>query len=220
MNLIFLGKQGVGKGTYAQRVSQKYGLPQVSTGDLLREEAQKPTPLGREVAKTINAGKLVSDELVSQLLERRIGKPDCANGFILDGFPRTVHQAQLLDRLLDRMRRRIDLVLLFEADDSVLLQRITGRIQCRTCGKIYHVTNLKPKVSGKCDIDGGELYQRDDDKEEAIRRRWAIFEEQTRPIVEHYRKDDLVFEADATGEIEAIMGRITSKLDVLDKGRS
>ncbi|MDO8625001.1 MAG: adenylate kinase [Candidatus Diapherotrites archaeon] len=215
MNLVFLGKQGVGKGTYAQRISQKYGLPQVSTGDLCREEAQKPTPLGHEVSKIINQGGLVSDELITQLLERRLGQPDCTDGFILDGYPRNLHQARLLDDLLHRLKKNIDKALLFTADDKILLQRITGRIQCRTCGKIYHVTNLKPKVAGKCDIDGGELYQRDDDKEEAIRRRWSIFEEQTKPIVDYYKKQGLVFEVNAGGEIESIMKSIIAKLDTI-----
>ncbi|MBS3061972.1 MAG: adenylate kinase [Candidatus Diapherotrites archaeon] len=215
MNLVFLGKQGVGKGTYAQRISAKYSLPQISTGDLLREEAKKPSPLGQRVAKTMKEGGLVSDELVSQLLELRLGAEDCKNGFILDGYPRTVKQAQMLDSLMDQTKKKLDLVLLFGADDKILLQRITGRIQCKVCGKIYHVTNLPSKVPGKCDLDGGELYQREDDKEEAIRKRWQLFEEQTRPIIDFYKKRGMVFEVNAGGEIPKILSDITAKLDAV-----
>ena len=213
LNLVFLGKQGVGKGTYAQRISEKYRIPQVSTGDLLREEAKKPTPLGKQIAKVINEGGLVSDELVSQLLERRLAKPDCDTGFILDGFPRTIRQSELLEKLLHEIKKKIDLVLMFSADDKILLERITGRVQCRVCGKIYHLTNLKPKVPGKCDLDGGELYQREDDTEEAIRKRWAIYEGQTKPIIEYYKKRNPVFEVDAGKPVEKIITQIEKKLD-------
>ncbi len=216
LNLVFLGKQGVGKGTYAQRISSKYSLPQVSTGDLLREEVKAKTELGKKADKIMKEGGLVSDELVAELLAQRLAKKDSDNGFILDGFPRTIKQAELLDQLLNRLHKKIDQVLLFSADDRVLLQRITGRIQCRICGKIYHTTNLKPKVPGKCDLDGGELYQREDDKEEAILKRWKIYDEQTKPIIDFYKKKKLLFEVNADGPIDVILQDISKQLDSLN----
>lgn len=216
MNLIFLGKQGVGKGTYAQRVSQKYSLPQISTGDLLREEAKKPTPLGGELKKRMAEGHLISDQLVMELLVRRLAEADCQNGFILDGYPRTDAQAKLLDQWSIDSKRKLDLVVLFNASDQVLMDRISGRIQCRLCGKIYHTTNLKPKVEGKCDIDNGELFQRDDDKPEAIKKRFADYEKLTKPIVDFYRKKGVLFEVDAAGAIDPILEQVYKKLDSWD----
>ncbi len=219
LNLVFLGKQGVGKGTYAQRVSEKFSIPQVSTGDLLREESKKPTVLGAQIAKQINAGHLISDEAVLDLLKRRLAQPDCKGGFILDGFPRNIRQAELLEKTAEELKKSIGRVVLFSASDKVLLQRLGGRIQCRICGKIYHLKNLKPKVPGKCDLEGGELYVRDDDKKEAIQKRFELFEAQTRPVIDFYRKKKRLVEVDAEQSVDTVVKELVSKLNELFKGK-
>jgi len=205
MNFIFLGKQGVGKGTYAQRFSVQQGIPTVSTGELLREEVKTGSELGKKLNEIMNSGALVPEEIVTSILEKRLSKSDCKKGFILDGFPRNDAQADQLDPMLRRLGKKLDFVIDFYASEKTLMERLTGRWQCKKCGKIYHTINLPPKVKGKCDLDGADLYQRDDDKPEAIKKRFAIYEEQTKPILERYRKQGILLEMNADRVVDEVL---------------
>jgi adenylate kinase len=191
-NLIFIGAQGAGKGTYAAIVKTKYDIHHISTGDMFRENIKNNTPLGIEAKGYIDQGKLVPDDLTVRLVKDRLERPDCKNGFILDGFPRTLSQAEKLDGIT-----KITNVILLEVKESVVMQRIGGRIQCRKCGAIFHKTNMPPKKDGVCDKCGGELYTRDDDKPEAIKKRLEIFYKDTFPLVDFYEKNNLVSRIDA-----------------------
>jgi adenylate kinase len=184
--VIVLGAPGAGKGTQAKRISAAAGLPHVSTGDLFRANKQEGTPLGKRAQEYMDAGKLVPDELVLDMLFDRVGQPDCKDGYLLDGFPRTLPQAEALQT---RLGGDVDLVTanLVVADDAIV-ERIVGRRLCRECGHIYHVRFSPPKVEGKCDADGSELYHRADDTDEVVRERLAAYHTQTEPLVEFYRK--------------------------------
>jgi adenylate kinase len=212
LNLVFIGKQGVGKGTYAQRLKTEFGIPQISTGDLLREEIKSGSELGKKLEAIMNSGSLVPDEIVIKMFEKRIQQGDAEKGFILDGFPRTENQAKTLDSLMKKTRKKIDLVLNFIAPDKVLLERLTGRRQCRQCGTIYHIKNVRPKIDGICDKCSGQLYQRDDDKEEAIRKRWGLYEKQTKPVLSFYKKQKKIVEIDASKEVSEIYPNIIKTL--------
>lgn len=214
MKLIFLGKQGVGKGTYASRLGEKYGWPKISAGDLLRDEIAKKSPMGREIESVINSGHLVKPEQISALIEKRIQEKDCKSGFILDGYPRSMEQVRLLEEMQKKLGIKIDLAVNFTASDEVLLGRLTGRRQCRKCAAIYHIKNIPPKVSGICDKCGGELYQRDDDTESAIRVRWGEYDKQTKPLIDYYEKKGLLVEVDASYEVDKIMPRV---LEIIER---
>lgn len=217
MNLIFIGKQGVGKGTYSQRVSQKYFIPQISTGDLLRAEVKSGSELGKKFDMQMKAGNLVDDGDVSTLLEKRILQSDAQNGFILDGYPRTEVQAKILDSLMKKMKKQIDLAINFVTSDAVLLQRLTGRRQCTKCGKIYHLQNIPSKIEGICDIDNAPLFQREDDKEGAIKKRWETYEKQTKPLIGYYKKQKKLVEVDASQEVALIIPKVEAILEKLEK---
>lgn len=189
MRLIIFGPQGSGKGTYASRLSPVLGIPQISTGDMIRAEVALKTPLGREFEKIINAGRLVSDEMANKILKQRIEKEDAKKGFILDGYPRTLPQAENLDKIT-----KIDAVINLVVPETVLIQRLSSRIICRKCGTIFNTLTLKPKVDGTCDKCGGELYQRDDDKPEAIKQRLKLYREQSEPLITFYRKKGIVLD--------------------------
>ena len=189
MNLIIFGPQGSGKGTIASRLGAKLGIPQISTGDLLRYEVKNGTPLGKKVEGIMNAGGLVSDEIVLGLLQNRINQKDAKKGFILDGYPRNLSQALTLDKIAN-----MDAAVLLNVPEWLLLKRLTNRRVCRTCGEIYNLVNIRPKKAGICDKDGGELYQRDDDKEEAIKARLATYEKMTKPLIEFYKQKGILKE--------------------------
>lgn len=205
MNFIFLGKQGVGKGTYAQRFSVQQGIPTISSGELFREEVKTGSELGKKLNEIMNSGGLVPNELTADILEKRFSQPDCKKGFILDGFPRNVEQVELMDAILKHLHTKLDLVINFSASEKTLMERLTGRWQCKQCGKIYHSINLKPKIPGKCDLDGADLYQRDDDKPDAIKKRFQIYEEQTKPILERYRKQGILVEMNADRVVDEVL---------------
>jgi len=213
MNLIFLGPPGSGKGTQAKMLVDKYGIPQISTGDILREAVKEGTPLGKEAKKYMDEGKLVPDEVVVGIVRERLKEPDCTKGFILDGFPRTIPQAEALDKTLEEMGKGIDHVLSLEVDKEELVRRLSGRRTCKKCGAMYHIIFDPPKKDGICDRCGGELYQRDDDKEETIRERLRVYEEQTAPLIEYYRKKGLLRPIDGVGKIEEIFARITEAIE-------
>jgi len=184
--VIFLGPPGAGKGTQAKEIAKNYSVPHISTGDMFREHVSQGTPLGLRAKAIMERGELVPDELVLSMVEERISRPDCSDGFILDGFPRTLPQAQRLDQLLERRKVR-PLVVHFVVDANQLMRRLTGRRTCALGGEIYNIYDHPPKLPGKCDRDGGELVQRPDDREEVIAERLSAYERQTRPLVDYYR---------------------------------
>lgn len=208
MNLIFLGPPGAGKGTQAALVVRKYGVPQISTGDILRSAVANQTQMGVKAKECMDAGLLVPDDIVVGIVNERLAGDDCVSGFILDGFPRTVTQADALNGMLCSVGRSIGHVISFEVDCAVLVGRLTGRRMCRSCGRGFHVVHDRPLVEARCDSCGGELYQRDDDKEETIRRRLDVYEEQTVPLKEYYERASLLRKVDALGSIESVFGSI------------
>ncbi len=202
--LIFLGAPGAGKGTQAREVSQHFSIPQISTGDMLREAARNQTPLGLAAKAKMEAGELVPDEVVCGIVEQRIGQPDCQRGFILDGFPRTIAQAEFVERMLQAKGKGNPLVFDIKVDRDLLLKRLTGRRTCSVGGEIYNVYFNPPKVEGICDKDGGKLLQRADDNEETIRQRLVAYEKQTSPLIDYYRKKGLLKEVDGNRAPEFI----------------
>ena len=199
MNILILGAPGVGKGTYATFLSKKYKIPHISSGDLFREAIEKETEIGKKEKKYVNKGELVPDKIVIQLMKERLEKEDCKHGFLLDGFPRTIAQAKAMERL-----KKIDKVLNFVASDDIIMDRLGGRRTCRECGATFHIRNRPPKVSGVCDKCGGELYQREDEKPEAIRKRMKEYEKKTKPLIEYYKKRGLLANIDANPPIEEV----------------
>ena len=185
--VIFLGPPGAGKGTQARQIAESYGAPHLSTGDMFRDHVSRGTPLGLRAKPIMERGELVPDDLVLSMVEERISRPDCNDGFILDGFPRTLPQAQKLDEILRRRFKTDPLVVHFVVDQNQLMRRLTGRRTCAIGGEIYNIYDHPPKVPGRCDRDGGELAQRPDDREEVIRERLGAYERQTRPLVDYYR---------------------------------
>jgi len=202
--LIFLGAPGAGKGTQAREVSNQFAIPQISTGDMLRAAVKKQTAMGLAAKAKMEAGELVPDEVVCGIVEERIGEPDCAKGFILDGFPRTIAQAEFVDRMLEAKGRGNPQVLNIKVDQDVLMKRLTGRRTCSVCGEIYNVYFNPPKKEGVCDKDGGKLAQRADDNEETIRQRLVAYEKQTSPLIDYYRRKHLLHDVEGDEEPEVI----------------
>lgn len=213
MNLIFLGPPGAGKGTQANLLTKRYGLPQISTGEILRAAVSAQTPMGLRAKGYMDAGALVPDEVVIGIVEERLEGVDCRQGFILDGFPRTVAQADALKVMLCKTGRSVSHVVSFEVDAGVLLERIAGRRMCRGCGRGYHVAHDPSRVPGRCDDCGGELYQREDDREDTIRRRLEVYEEQTAPLRQYYAGESLLRDVDALGAIESVRAEIQRIVD-------
>lgn len=183
MKMIIIGPQGSGKGSYASRLSQIFGIPHISTGDICREESNAKTSLGKEIEKYMNVGKLVPDEIILQIVKKRLEKPDCKKGFIFDGFPRTIKQAEALGKITD-----IDIVLELDAPEWLLLKRLSNRRVCEKCEEIYNLLNVKPKKEGICDKCGGELIQRADETSAAIKERLVEYKENTEPLIGFYNK--------------------------------
>jgi len=213
MNIIFLGPPGAGKGTQAKVLVEKYGIPQISTGDMLREHVAKGTELGLKAKEYMEKGQLVPDEIILSMVKERLSQDDAQKGFILDGFPRTVAQAEALDKLLEEMGKKIEYVLALIVPDEELVTRLTGRRTCKNCGMMYHIKFKPPKVEGKCDVCGGELYQRPDDNEETVRNRLKVYHEQTAPLIEYYRKKGVLFEVDGNKSIEEITQQLINILE-------
>jgi adenylate kinase len=181
MRLIIFGPPGSGKGTYSSRIAPKLNIPHISTGDIFREIAKSETPLGKEVAKYLGKGELVPDKIVIEILKERINKEDCKNGFILDGYPRTIPQAEALEKMV-----KIDKIINLIVPEDVIIQRLSTRRICKRCGSIFNIKTLPPKKEGICDHCGGELYQREDDKPEVIRERLQVYQKQTEPLLRFY----------------------------------
>lgn len=193
-NLIFFGAPGAGKGTMANALKAVHPVAHISTGDLLRDEIRRDTELGRAASEIMKAGKLVPDEIVADMVRARLSQPDCANGFILDGYPRTVPQAHLLDKVLADLGLTLDCVVYLKVDDDVILKRLTSRVSCKDCKAIYNLLFMPPKKAGVCDECGGELVQRADDSLETAQNRLKVFYEQTSPLLDLYRERGLVYE--------------------------
>ena len=207
MNIILLGPPGAGKGTQAKKMVDALNIPQISTGDILRSAVKAGTSMGMEAKKYMDAGQLVPDEVVIGIIADRLKEKDCAAGYILDGFPRTVAQAEALDKMLQQMGQEIDHVISIEVPDSELLARLTGRRMCG-CGASFHVLFNKPKVDGVCDLCHGSLYQRDDDREEAIKERLINYHQQTAPLIDFYRQKGKLRSIPGTGGVDDIFAAI------------
>jgi adenylate kinase len=212
MNIILLGPPGAGKGTQAKMLIDKYKMPQISTGDILRAAVKEGTPLGKEAKSYMDKGQLVPDSVVIGIVEDRIQQPDCRNGYMLDGFPRTVPQAEALDEMLRKRKAKIDHVVSVEVASAELVKRLTGRRTCRECGAGFHVQFDPPKKAGTCDKCGGELYQRDDDNEKTVTARLRVYESQTLPLIAYYKGQGKLRSVDGLGEMKTIFERITKVL--------
>jgi adenylate kinase len=209
MRIVLLGAPGSGKGTQAQRLQAKYGVPQVSSGDLLRDSVARGTELGRKVKSVMDAGQLVSDDLVLGLIRERLGKPDAARGFILDGFPRNIDQANSLNALLKDLGQPIDAVLLLDVRRETLMQRLAGRRTCQTCGTVYNVHSM-PAGANTCSKDGAQLYQRPDDKEDVVAKRLEVYQNQTQPLIDHYSRLGQLRVVAGEGALEEVFERMES----------
>jgi adenylate kinase len=212
MKLVIFGPPSAGKGTQAQKLSKRYGIPQVATGDLLRRAVADKTPLGLKIKSYLDQGKLGPDEVIVQLIKERVAKPDCKNGFLLDGFPRTMGQAKELERMTD-----IDLVLSIVVDFESLVERAVGRRTCPKCSAVYHIKFNPPMNAGICEKCGSKLIQRDDDKEETVRNRLKVYQEQTAPLVEYYRKKGKLVDIDGSGGIDAVFAQMVDAISHIKK---
>lgn len=213
MNLILLGPPGAGKGTQAVRIVEKYHVPHISTGDIFRANIKQGTELGKKAQEYMNRGELVPDELVVEIATDRLKADDCKDGFLLDGFPRTVFQAEKLDEFLESEGKKLDHVLDIEVNKDELMVRLTGRRVCKTCGASFHVANIPPKVEGICDNCGADLIQRDDDNEETATNRIEVYNKETKPLVDYYEKADNIDHIDgATGGAEGVFASIVKVL--------
>ncbi len=212
LGIILLGAPGAGKGTQAKKISSSFSIPQISTGDMLREAVKKGTEMGLKAKGFMDAGGLVPDEVVIGIVRDRLKAKDCDKGFILDGFPRTIPQAQALDRVVKELGKEIRVVLSLEVDEKELLERLTGRRTCTACGAMYHVRFNPPKSDGKCDKCRTALIQRDDDKEETIKARLVNYKKSTEPLLDYYKGTGKIKAVKATGEIDAIYNNIAKIL--------
>jgi adenylate kinase len=202
--IVLVGPPASGKGTQAARLREVLGLPHVASGDLFRENLKNETELGRQAKAYMDRGALVPDDVTIAMVMRRLERPDCRDGALMDGFPRTIAQAKALDAGLAALGHRVSLVLFIAVPDDVLIERVSGRRLCRVCGESYHVLFNPPPVAGVCSVDGGELYQRDDDRPETVRQRLRVYREQTSPIIDYYRAQGILIDIDGNQPIDAV----------------
>jgi adenylate kinase len=217
--IVLLGPPGAGKGTQARQIQERFGLPQISTGDLFRAATNGESPLGRSVKGYIESGRLVPDEVTSAVVAERIAQPDCRNGFMLDGFPRTLPQVQALDALLAARRLSLDAVLYFDVSDAVALERLSGRWTCSRCNANYHERHMPPKLAGRCDRCGGALTQRPDDQADTIRKRLQVYAEQTRALVEEYDRRGILHRIASDEAPEKVTASVFAILDRVEARR-
>lgn len=213
MRLILLGPPGVGKGTQASAIVKKYNIPHISTGDIFRANIKEGTELGKEAQSYMNKGLLVPDDLVVSIVKDRLEKEDCKDGFLLDGFPRTIIQADTLDQELKEMGIKLDKVVNIDADKEILIERAIGRRICKQCGATYHIVFNPPKNESVCDFDGGELFQREDDIKETVATRIEVYLEQTQPLIDYYLEKGIILNVDGTRPIEETFQTIVSALE-------
>ena len=214
MRIVLLGPPGCGKGTQAKEIVSSYNIPQISTGDMLRLAVKNGSPMGKEAKKFMDEGLLVPDKVVIGIVEERLQGNDCEDGFILDGFPRTIPQADALEEVLKKIGRPLQGVISFEVNDAILIERLSGRRICKECGCGYHISFDPPRVEGKCNKCGGELFQRDDDKQETIKERLEVYRRQTASLLSYYKEKGLLFSVDGTNDIGKVRNDVQ---DVLSK---
>lgn len=214
MQLVFLGPPGAGKGTQAAVLAREMGIPQVSTGDMFRAAVRDQTPLGREAQRYMEAGELVPDEVTIGIVEERLRARDCQNGFILDGFPRTVAQAEALDRILSAMGRPLDRAVEFRVDEEEVVRRLAGRRSCPQCGAVYNVHTQPPQQAGVCDRCGSQLVQREDDREETVRARLAVYRTQTAPLIGFYEQSGRLVRIDAARRPDEVTAELKEALGI------
>lgn len=213
MRAVLVGPPGAGKGTQAQILAAELSIPKVSTGDIFRANVSGGTELGKKAKEYMDRGDLVPDEVTNAMVKDRLAQDDATGGFLLDGFPRNVPQAETLKGMLRDLDTRLDVVLELRVDENEVVRRLSGRRSCPQCGRVYHVEYDAPKVDGRCDDDGAELYQRDDDREETIRHRLKVYREQTAPLVEYYEKEGLLATIAATGPVAEVTGRAMAAIE-------
>ncbi len=213
MRLVIMGPPGAGKGTQSALISSKYGIPHVSTGDMFREILKRNDNLANRIRRYVESGELVPDELVVEMVRDRICRSDCERGFILDGFPRTIAQAEALDRMLSEAGKELNAVLYLKVSEETVVRRLSRRRVCESCGAIYHLDYNPPKRPGICDLCGGKLIQRDDDREEVVRERLRVYREQTEPLISYYGKKGLLVEVDGCKEIHQVWREVQRALD-------
>ena len=218
LRLVIFGPPGSGKGTQSKLISELYGIPHISTGDIFRDEMARGSRLGRLAEEYISKGLLVPDEVVVEMVRERLLREDCKPGFILDGFPRTLRQAEELDRILEELGGRLDAVINLVVDEEEVVRRITLRRVCSVCGAIYHLEFNPPKRPGVCDRCGGKLYQREDDTEEVVRKRLEVYRTQTEPILRYYREKGLVRDVDGNPSIEEVFEQVKAVLEEVRSG--
>ncbi|APH39250.1 adenylate kinase [Methanohalophilus halophilus] len=212
MNVVLFGPPGAGKGTQAKELSRYYDIPHISTGDILRANVKQGTELGKKAEHYMNRGELVPDEVLIGIIKNRLAEPDCKKGYLLDGYPRTIPQADALDGILDEIGMPLDVVLNIDVPDEELVGRLSGRYMCK-CGNSYHIKFNPPKNEGLCDSCGGQLYQRDDDKEEVIRQRLESYKNKTQPLIDYYANKDLVVHINGEKDIKDVFDDIRGVLD-------
>ena len=212
MKLVLLGAPGAGKGTQGAILSETLNIPTISTGNILRAAMKDGTPLGEKVKVYMDGGQLVGDELVGEIVASRLSKPDCDNGFILDGYPRTIAQAEMLNKILAKIGKKLDAVVFFDVPDEVVQERLTARMSCSKCGAIFNKLFMKPAKPGICDHCGGELYQRSDDSLETAKSRLAVFHKQTQPLIDYYEKLGLLYSCKST-ELDEIVAELAKDLE-------
>jgi adenylate kinase len=213
MRLVLLGAPGAGKGTQAKKLIEKYKIPQISTGDILRKAVADGTPLGKEAKVIMDKGELVPDKIVLGLVEERVKQDDCKKGFILDGFPRNTAQAEALDKMLNDLKMPLDSALSVDVPKDDLMKRLTGRRTCKNCQQMYNIYYSSPKKNGVCDKCGGELFQRDDDKEETIKKRLDVYDASTAPLISYYKKKGILKSVIGTGSIDEIFKKVCTILE-------
>ena len=212
MKIILMGPPGAGKGTQAEKLVELYQIPHISTGDMFRKAQKEGTALGLKAKSYMDQGQLVPDEVTVGIVKERLAEDDCKDGFLLDGFPRTVQQADALDGILTELGMALDRVVNIEVDKTFLVDRLTGRRVCRTCGATFHVTNKEPKVEGVCDKCGGELYQRNDDTVETVSNRLDVYAAQTAPLIEYYQSKGIMSSIDGSKSMEDVLADIRTAL--------
>lgn len=213
MRLVLLGPPGAGKGTQAAQITKRYNIPHISTGDIFRDNIKRGTDLGKKAKEYMDSGLLVPDDIVVSIVKDRLTKDDCKDGFLLDGFPRTVNQAHALDEALNEMSLKLDNVINIDVAKEELIARAIGRRICKGCGATYHIEFNPPKENGKCDVCGEELYQRDDDTEETVARRIEVYMEQTKPLIDYYSKKGIIINVDGKQSIEGVFEDIVKSLE-------
>jgi adenylate kinase len=211
--IILMGPPGCGKGTQSKKLESRYSIPQLSTGDMLRVAVRDKTPIGIEAKKYMDSGNLVPDDVIVGVVSDRLKASDCQNGYILDGFPRTIAQAEALDEIFDKNGQKLTAVINLEVKDDDVIARLSGRRQCKKCGVGFHIVFNKPKLDGVCDVCGGELYQRDDDNEKTVFDRLSVYKAKTAPLLDYYEKVGLLNNVSGSGSIDDIFGSICSLID-------